>query len=354
MTNLRSTLRILLAAGAAIAALAVGSAPAQAASASSADGLCLKAFPHPFSRTTSIAFGKKTVYNRDLSRSLVCSGSFGAPDDYRPTFAAACDLAMAAYGVINPAETAFRTWGCTAPEIHDRGWVRGSLSAATGVACGYLANVLGVGVGMLAAGASLDPVVGVAVWKGVTFVGDTLVCVGVGNVLRDARSWGVRLESNHEVAVARDVERRGRCLQMTNRRVVGIQWSAVSCPAGYDGSSLPVPPSAGTTPQAGEDESQPAPAQIFAETTGGVTATWTDYRSGGGAAGSSIPKGQAVQIACVVQGLPVANGNIWWYRVASAPWNGEFYASADAFYNNGQTSGVLQGTPYVDASVPAC
>jgi hypothetical protein len=55
-----------------------------------------------------------------------------------------------------------------------------------------------------------------------------------------------------------------------------------------------------------------------------------------------------------VPGFRVADGDTWWYKVASSPWNGTYYASADAFYNNGQTSGSLVGTPFVDASVPNC
>ena len=31
-----------------------------------------------------------------------------------------------------------------------------------------------------------------------------------------------------------------------------------------------------------------------------------------------------------------------------------FYVSADAFYNNSETSGTLKDTPFVDPSVPAC
>ena len=42
------------------------------------------------------------------------------------------------------------------------------------------------------------------------------------------------------------------------------------------------------------------------------------------------------------------------YRIASAPWSGSYYVSADAFYNNGQTSGSLVGTPFVDSNVPNC
>jgi len=33
------------------------------------------------------------------------------------------------------------------------------------------------------------------------------------------------------------------------------------------------------------------------------------------------------------------DGNIWWYRITLLPWSNNFYASADAFWNNGTTSG---------------
>ena len=61
-----------------------------------------------------------------------------------------------------------------------------------------------------------------------------------------------------------------------------------------------------------------------------------------------------MQIACKLQGFRVADGNTWWYRIASAPWNNAYYVSADAFYNNGQTSGSLHGTPFVDPAVANC
>lgn len=46
--------------------------------------------------------------------------------------------------------------------------------------------------------------------------------------------------------------------------------------------------------------------------------------------------------------------NTWWYRIASSPWNSSYYVSADAFYNNGRTSGSLSGTPFVDPAVRGC
>lgn len=97
----------------------------------------------------------------------------------------------------------------------------------------------------------------------------------------------------------------------------------------------------------------PSPVTV-AETTGGVSHTWTNYSNAGGAEGPSIPANTTVQIACKLLGFKVADGNTWWYRIASAPWSSGFYVSADAFYNNGQTSGSLHGTPWVDNAVPSC
>jgi hypothetical protein len=112
-------------------------------------------------------------------------------------------------------------------------------------------------------------------------------------------------------------------------------------------------------PVACTDESSPSPstpplAAAFPETVGGDTETWTDYQSAGGLGGSLIHAGQTVDVSCAVRGFAVADGNTWWYRIASNPWNNAYYASADAFYNNGQTSGSLVNTPFVDPAVPVC
>lgn len=97
------------------------------------------------------------------------------------------------------------------------------------------------------------------------------------------------------------------------------------------------------------------PATTYPETVGVITNTWTNYTNAGGTAGQRVPASTTVQIACRLQGFAVANGNTWWYRIASSPWSNQFYASADAFYNTpGMTSGPLKGTPYVDESVPLC
>ena len=90
------------------------------------------------------------------------------------------------------------------------------------------------------------------------------------------------------------------------------------------------------------------------ETAGGQAHTWTDYASAGGSQGPSVASGQTIQVSCRVQGFTVSDGNSWWYRIASAPWSNAYYVTADAFYNNGQTSGSLAGTPFVDQAVPLC
>jgi hypothetical protein len=87
---------------------------------------------------------------------------------------------------------------------------------------------------------------------------------------------------------------------------------------------------------------------------GGVSHTWTDYQDAGGTEGPSIANDQTVQIACKVTGFKVSDGNTWWYRIASSPWSNAYYVSADAFFNNGATSGNLHGTPFVDPAVPNC
>jgi RHS repeat-associated protein len=98
----------------------------------------------------------------------------------------------------------------------------------------------------------------------------------------------------------------------------------------------------------------PAAATTYGETTGGVAHTWTNYTNAGGTQGPSIAAFQTVQITCALTGFRVADGNTWWYQIASSPWNNIYYVSADAFYNNGATSGSLIGTPFVDTAVPTC
>src|SRR4051794_17237562 len=58
----------------------------------------------------------------------------------------------------------------------------------------------------------------------------------------------------------------------------------------------------------------------FSETVGGAANTWTNYTNAGGTQGPTIPALATVQIACKLSGFRVANGNTWWYQIASSPW----------------------------------
>jgi hypothetical protein len=108
------------------------------------------------------------------------------------------------------------------------------------------------------------------------------------------------------------------------------------------------------SPPPEKTESQPLSPGPYKETAGGLTHTHAEYKSGGGAEGSVIDAGQTVEVRCRVEGLAVEDGDVWWYRIASVPWSDQYYASADAFYNNGQTSGSLIGTPPYDPAVGEC
>ena len=125
------------------------------------------------------------------------------------------------------------------------------------------------------------------------------------------------------------------------------QW--VNCGPSGAGAGSGEPPTEPDTPPV-----PPPPAPGFNETVGGDAHTWTNHTNAGGTEGPLIPAFTTVAIACKLPGFKVADGNTWWYRVLQAPWSNQYYVSADAFYNNGQTSGSLRGTPFVDPVVPDC
>jgi hypothetical protein len=134
-------------------------------------------------------------------------------------------------------------------------------------------------------------------------------------------------------------------------------------PSGPTGLFSPAPEASGpvtapTNPSHPRRRHTPRPSNpppsTYAETVGGTTHTWSDYADAGGSQGKTIASYKTVQITCRVHGFAVQDGNTWWYQIASSPWNSGYYASADAFYNDGSTSGSLIGTPYYDPSVPEC
>lgn len=132
-----------------------------------------------------------------------------------------------------------------------------------------------------------------------------------------------------------------------------------SCNDGQGGSdpppaTAPVSAAPPASPTPAPAPTPPPPPATYSETAGSVAHTWTNHTNAGGTEGPTIAKYQTVQIACKLPGFRVADGNTWWYRIAQSPWNNAYYVSADAFYNNGATSGSLSGTPFVDPQVRDC
>jgi hypothetical protein len=169
-----------------------------------------------------------------------------------------------------------------------------------------------------------------------------ITCKVQGFKVQDGNTWWYQIASspwnNAYYASADAFYNNGQ----TSGSLIGTPFVDNSVPNCGGGSSSPPPPP------------PPPPPQTWSETVGGVTHTWTNYSNAGGTQGPSIQTGQTVQVACKVPGFKVQDGDTWWYRIASSPWNDAYYASADAFYNNGQTSGSLIGTPFVDGNVANC
>jgi hypothetical protein len=133
----------------------------------------------------------------------------------------------------------------------------------------------------------------------------------------------------------------------------GVLQGYVSVPSttsagGTTGGSTP-PPTTTSTPSG-----PTLPPGTYSETVGSVAHTWSNYQTAGGTAGPSLAANQTVGITCRIQGFTVSDGDNWWYEIGSSPWNNQYYVSADAFYNNGATSGSLSNTPFYDQKVALC
>jgi hypothetical protein len=72
--------------------------------------------------------------------------------------------------------------------------------------------------------------------------------------------------------------------------------------------------------------------------------------------GASIPASTTVEVSCRVYSaeIPSALPDGYFYRVESAPWNGDFYAAANSFLNGDPAGQVDQYLTPTDLSVPLC
>ncbi len=124
---------------------------------------------------------------------------------------------------------------------------------------------------------------------------------------------------------------------------------APSAPA----STVPV-----TTPSTPATSSQPAPPAPGPSTyteeewhTGANTFTDPDNASG---MGQKIAPGQNVQVTCKLYDPSIlsASPGGYWYKIASSPWDNQYYAVANTFLNGDPWAGPY--THPTDLSVPDC
>lgn len=98
----------------------------------------------------------------------------------------------------------------------------------------------------------------------------------------------------------------------------------------------------------------PAPGGTWTETAFTRSKTFADYVNAGYPLGAPLSPGQAVKVSCRVRGFAVEDRDPWWYRLASPPWNGQYYATSDVFYNTPNTSGNPINGITVDTRVRIC
>lgn len=64
--------------------------------------------------------------------------------------------------------------------------------------------------------------------------------------------------------------------------------------------------------------------ETWNETTFSQSETFADYVNAGDPTGEPLRPQQAVKVSCRVKGSAVSDGDPWWYRLASPPWNGRY------------------------------
>lgn len=114
------------------------------------------------------------------------------------------------------------------------------------------------------------------------------------------------------------------------------------------------PPGISASSQKSSDAPTPTFGPTWTETAYSQAKTFADFVNAGYPLGASLSPGQAVQVSCRVRGFKVKDGDTWWYRLASSPWNGHYYATSDVFYNTPDTSGNPINGIVVDTQVKLC
>lgn len=66
-----------------------------------------------------------------------------------------------------------------------------------------------------------------------------------------------------------------------------------------------------------------------------------------------IPNGTNVQVSCEIAAPTVPSVGLYWYRIATPPWNNQYYSPANSFLNGDPPDGTAP-THTVDPTIPQC
>ncbi len=136
-------------------------------------------------------------------------------------------------------------------------------------------------------------------------------------------------------------------------------WSGCQPPARSDGATPPVvtptPPVVTPAPTPTVTPDPPTPPRTWAEQQGsrGANTFTNPYNASG--IGVRIEPYAWVDVSCKVHAPQIASANPdgYWYRIASPPWNSQYYAVANTFWN-GDVPGRKPYTHNTDFAVPDC
>lgn len=130
--------------------------------------------------------------------------------------------------------------------------------------------------------------------------------------------------------------------------------SSASRPSAH-GSPLATHPATAAPPgTASSSAATQGAKRTWTETAFTRSKTFADYINAGYPLGAPLNPQQAVKVSCRIRGFIVQDGDPWWYRLASPPWNDRYYATSDVFYNTPNTSGNPINGVVVDKRVRVC
>lgn len=120
--------------------------------------------------------------------------------------------------------------------------------------------------------------------------------------------------------------------------------------AAPSGSSTTPAPTVNPAPSTAE---KPAPTWAAQQGSNGANTFTNPFNASG--MGVKVPAMAWVQVSCKVHAPQIASANPdgYWYRLASSPWNNQYYAVANTFWN-GDVPGRKPYTHNTDWAIPNC